>query len=45
MKLQPRLLADLARLTTALDSSTVDLADWWTDCPRISTRPYRPWSR
>ncbi|CCQ13547.1 putative uncharacterized protein [Rhodococcus sp. AW25M09] len=26
MKLQPRLLADLARLTTALDSSTVDLA-------------------
>lgn len=27
MKLEPRLLADLARLTTALDSSTVDLAD------------------
>lgn len=27
MKLQPRLLADLARLTTALDSSTVDLAE------------------
>ncbi|MFY2788819.1 hypothetical protein [Rhodococcus sp. MALMAid1271] len=26
MKLQPRLLVDLARLTTALDSSTVDLA-------------------